>query len=308
VQGEVKVSGKVTDKTTGKPVANARVDYHPLYPNRNVERKVDGFWDPCSEATSGPDGSYVLTVLRGPGVIGVAGPKPDTYIAAQSTIKERKDFFKAPLAMDAYDDPTPAVGGNALGLPLSLDSYNAMLLLEPGEKEERLVKNVALEPARTLKGRVLGPDGQPLKGVMVVGLFQRSFDTLKDADFTVRGISPKAKRQLVFHDKDKKLGFFLKELRGDESEPLTVELQPCGSVSGRIVDGDGQPVAGLRILIGGWGGGEEATTSNEGRFLVEGLVPGLKYTVMPGTGFFILAEVTVESGKQKDAGDIKLRK
>jgi hypothetical protein len=29
---------------------------------------------------------------------------------------------------------------------------------------------------------------------------------------------------------------------------------------------------------------------------------------MPGTGFFILAEVTVESGKQKDAGDIKLRK
>jgi RNA polymerase sigma factor (sigma-70 family) len=308
VQGGVTVRGKVTDKATGKPVANARVDYHPLYPNRNVERKLEGFWHPRSETTTGPDGSYVLTVLPGPGVIGVAGPKPDAYIAAQSTIKERKDFFKVPLALDGYDDPTPAVGENALGLPLSLDSYNAMVLLEPGEKEEALVKDVALEEARTLKGRVVGPDGQPLTGVMVVGLFQRSFDTLKTAEFTVRGINSKANRQLVFHHKAKKLGFFLKELRGDASEPLTVELQPCGSASGRIVDGDGQPVPGLRISLSGWGGGEEARTDNEGRFLVEGLVPGLNYAVIPGTGFFILAEVTVESGKQKVMGDVKLRK
>src|SRR5262249_45098015 len=42
VQGLI-VRGKVTDKA-GKPVAGARVDYHPIYSNPNVNRKVEGAW------------------------------------------------------------------------------------------------------------------------------------------------------------------------------------------------------------------------------------------------------------------------
>src|SRR5262249_6260705 len=123
VQG-LMVRGTVMDKTTGKPVAQARVDYHPLYSNPNVN-KLDGFWSPRSEATTGPDGSYVLTVLPGPGVLGVIGPRPDAYMPAWVTLKERKDFFKLPLAFDREEGYlTPAVGGNAAGLPLMQDSYN----------------------------------------------------------------------------------------------------------------------------------------------------------------------------------------
>src|SRR5258706_224906 len=132
-------------------------------------------------------------------------------------MKERKEFFKAPLAMDGYDDPVPAVGGNAIGLPLSRDTYNAMVLLEPDEKDKTLV-------------------------------------------------------------------LCLKEFRGDAPEPVTVKLEPCGSASGRIVDGDGQPLVGFKFGLGGWGGSQHATTDKDGRFRVEGLIPGMSHELIPSTG------------------------
>src|SRR5262249_21040798 len=140
----------------------------------------------------------------------------------------------------------------------------------------------ALEAPRELKGRVVGPDGQPLAGATVIGLAGRGPETLKGAEFIVRGINPRATRQLFFHHKEKNLGFFVKELRGDRTEPLTVKLQPCGSASGRWVDADGQPVAGARVHVStmhGLAGGQEIITDKEGRFRIEGLVPGLEYDI-----------------------------
>ena len=188
------------------------------------------------------------------------------------------------------------------------------MLLEPDEKEEALVKDVALELPRQRKGRVVGPDGQPLTGVTVIGLdpYHATIETLKGAEFTVRGINPRANRPLAFYHKDKNLGFFLKELRGDSSEPLTVKLQLCGSASGRVVDPDGQPVAGLRLHVPGratrWlGEGRSVITDKEGRFRALGLVAGQEYWVWePGSIPRVFAQVTVEPGKHKDMGDIKM--
>jgi hypothetical protein len=135
--------------------------------------------------------------------------------------------------------------------------------------------------------------------------------TLQGAEFTVRGINPRASRWLVFHHKDRNLGFFVKELRGDASAPLIVKLQRCGSASGRIVYPDGQPAAGLRLEFQGnrgRGGTQEAVTDKEGRFRVAGLVPGLQYDVIPAKYSFIpLANVSVKPAEQKDMGDVKAR-
>src|SRR5262249_19161115 len=141
VQG-LTVRGNVTDKATGKPIANAMVDYHPLNASPYVN-KLPGLWTPRSEAVTGPDGSYALTVLPGPGAIGAAAPKPENYMPALVTPKECKEFFKTPLATFGEHVLLPAVGGNAFGVPLSQDSYNAIVLLEPSGKEESLVKNMA---------------------------------------------------------------------------------------------------------------------------------------------------------------------
>jgi hypothetical protein len=164
---------------------------------------------------------------------------------------------------------------------------------------------------------VVGPDGQPLVGVKVYGLVRFGIEILKGNEFTVRGINPRANRPLVFYHKEKNLGFFVKDLRG-EPGPLVVKLQPCGSASGRVVDQDGQPVGGLRIdvwghalrIVGEHGGGYQVvTTDKAGRFRAEGLVPGQEYIVWePGDNPShprVHATVVVESGKHKEMGDIK---
>jgi hypothetical protein len=154
---------------------------------------------------------------------------------------------------------------------------------------------------------VVGPDGEPLAGVTVYGLIRFGQETLKGAEFSVRGVNPRANRPLVFYHKAKNLGLLVKEWRSQADGPLKAQLQPCGSVSGRVME-DGQPVAGLRIDLWGMGPGgvgfhcdeKVVITDNEGRFRVEGLVPGQTYRVDP-----LRAHVAVEAGKHKDMGDLK---
>jgi hypothetical protein len=314
VRGAVTVRGKVTDKATGRPVAGARIDYLPLLGN-NTAAKMDNESYPRAGAATGADGSYALPVMRGPGVISVVGPRPDAYVRAWITHKELRAFFKAPIpdyGLPGGGDGVimVALGGQAIG-QLGVKDHHAVVLLEPGEKEKALGRDVALEPAQQRTGQVVGPDGQPITGVTARGLTSdRAEATLKGAEFTVRGINPKAPaRLLTFHHKGKNLGSFVKELPAEKDGPFIVKLQPCGSVSGRIVDSDGQPVAGFRgeFSVGHWGQ-YQFTTDKEGRFRVEGLVAGLGYSVwqsIKGGVVNIHPGTTLEPGKNKDLGDIK---
>jgi RNA polymerase sigma factor (sigma-70 family) len=304
VQG-LTVRGKVTDKATGKPVAHARVQYEPDYRNPHINTKVAGRWSPQSEATTGADGSYALTVLPGPGFLHVTAPKRDEYAPPVVTPREWKEVLKLPLPQSMA-----AIGANAAWMPFGGHRYNAMVLLNPGPKDKALVKDVALERTRERKGRVLGPDGKPLTGVTVSGLGPGG--VVKGAEFIVRGLNPRAPAgwPLIFHHKGKNLGFFLKELPAEKADPFTVQLQPCGSVSGRIVDQDGEPVAEARSSGGVAGRGWialEVTTDKNGRFHAKGLVPGLGYWILrPKVAATLLVQFKVEPGKHKDLGDIKL--
>ena len=81
----------------------------------------------------------------------------------------------------------------------------------------------------------------------------------------------------------------MKDLRNEKEKKLTIKLQPCGSASGRILSPDGQPVAGLRCFLYRHegrgiknepeGGVQSILTDKDGRFRVEGLVPGQVYRV-----------------------------
>jgi protocatechuate 3,4-dioxygenase beta subunit len=311
VQG-LTLRGKVTDRATGKPIAQARVEYYPLAFNPYVNRKIAGVWRPESQATTGPDGRYVLTVLPGQGVLIVTGPRTDAYMSSLVTPKEIKDFFKAPLFGNQL---TRDIGGFGTFLP---EHNHALLLLEPDEKGNALVKDVTLEPAKylTMKGRVIGPDGKPLTGVTAQGLTRQRFaeTTLPGAEFTVEGLDPRIKRQLIFHHKKKNLGHFFTIPIGKTPEPLIAKLQPCGTASGRLVDSSGEPIDGREVLVGGvtseqvGGGYWRITTDKKGRFRAEGLVPGFPYHVMVDKVVGrIFATAVVEPGKNKDLGDLKVK-
>ena len=65
-------------------------------------------------------------------------------------------------------------------------------------------------PGRTIAGRVVDPDGQPVRGARVAGLGfddrEPHYEVLDDAQFTVRGVSPDEPRNLLFLHPQKRLG------------------------------------------------------------------------------------------------------
>jgi hypothetical protein len=198
---------------------------------------------------------------------------------------------------------------------------------------------ITLEPAKPIPGRVLGPDGKPLGGCFVTGLtgspHHYSYETLlhENPSFRVRGLDPNRPRTIVFFHPKKKLGK-VQVVRTDQSGLLQVRLEALSSVTGCILDADGRPRPGLpvqarfsqkpedtvhvplEILFDqAWRQRLEVrgTTDAGGKFRLDGLMPGLKYTleVLEGEGggsvefLRSLESWDAESGQMKDLGDLK---
>ena len=107
-------------------------------------------------------------------------------------------------------------------------------------------------------------------------------------------------------------------LEGPQTEPITVRLQPCGFLTGRIVDAQGDPI--VKALLLGWPRNEDdpATageppkdyyfTDQHGRFRIVGLAPGLKYNIgvkeqPEGPMTPMIIDAIVKPGETKDLGD-----
>ena len=97
-----------------------------------------------------------------------------------------------------------------------------------------------------------------------------------------------------------------------------MKLQPWGTVVGRVVDEEGKPRTDVEIFStirerpdperGDLG--SKPTVDAQGRFRIEGLVPGVKYDAFgqsPSKAFGpVLKGVQVGSGEVKDLGDVML--
>jgi hypothetical protein len=202
-----------------------------------------------------------------------------------------------------------------------------------------LAWDIKLDSGRTVAGSVVGPDGKPLAGAHATGLspiFEfASFEQRKlaTAGFKVGGLAPGRPRAVLFIHQEKKLAR-LHRLKGDEKGPVTVRLEPLAALTGRLLDADGKPAAGLKVTAlmsvqredykdlpvdllydyPSWSKltNAEATTDKDGRFRVGGLVPGLKYLINVQDGSEILPAYTrevpsLEAGKAADLGDLKAR-
>jgi hypothetical protein len=303
--GGLPLRGRVTDQATGKPPRRAVVEYYPL-PSRAQGAALPGRSRrvPASSASLDPDGSYRLTVLPWPGIVLVAASPRDSYASARLDEKEMAALCKG--APDGGASAWAHIASRPTSSPARcVDRYNALALINPdGQAPGEL--NFTLHPARPLHGTVVGPDGQPLAGVKVCGLTSMpDAEVLESAAFTVEGLNPQVPRPLFFHHERNRLGKVL-TLRGEQTEALTVRLEPCGEVIGRVLDRAGKPVAGMTVWFVRPANGlsAQAKTDPQGRFRVT-LVPELEYSV-PRRLIGDFDALKVSSGQVRDLGDLRL--
>ena len=247
------VRGKITEASGGKPVAGAYVGFIGTDREALRKRNISATWD--KRVVSGADGTFQIGVPAGPGYLFVNGPTPH-YI--------------------------PRIIGSAsiqLGKPGGDPMYYhevVALNLKPEEKTKEV--SVTLRRGVTLKGRLVGPDGKPVKqAIMFCGSHPIPYEknitplTITDGRFELPGCDPERTYRLVFLatakkpqltmlgeapgsngrlwlrellDPDAKLGAAV-ELPAKEAaaRPAVVRLAPCGTAKLTFERANSKPAA-----------------------------------------------------------------
>jgi RNA polymerase sigma factor (sigma-70 family) len=317
----VPVRFRLIDKETRRPV-RARAQYTPLKTNPLYgladhegmglvpNRVFDEVHTPDAEQC------YQFTAYPGPGVIIVFGwYSGRTYLADRFTAAEKKK------GLNRID---PHLGFVDLGVG------HRFLDLAPADKP--VTFDIELDPGRTVTGSLLGPDGKPVAGATACGLtyhphhmrgnfaISRENQVLQGDTFTAVALEPEVPRTLTFVHKARKL-IGQTVLKGEKA-PLVVRLQPWGELTGRLVDAAGKPLGNVGIWLRypplpapGLNPLEKIIrTDGQGRFRVEGLLPGLEHEItLRGekrddklSAGAALQKLVVASGEVKDLGDIRV--
>jgi hypothetical protein len=307
------IRGQVSDQATGRPVPGT-IYYLPRPDNPHLKDYPGFAMISTSPTTVEPDGSFAVAAIPGRGLL------------CARAVEDR--FTRAEFAGASGETP----------VLLQFATFHAIKEVDLSEMVPLSLQcSFALDRGRTLRGRVYGPDGKPLNGAFAAGLTgaPSSIDgsppkpKLALADWTAVALKPERPRTLVFWDEEKKLGKALL-LRGDEPGPVSVRLEPLGSVAGVLVDAGGRGQADAKVkarysvkqektLAGELGKGipglippalylPEAATGQNGAFRVEGLIGGIEYDLFVQQGqesSLVAGAITVAGGEFKTLGNVK---
>ena len=94
---------------------------------------------------------------------------------------------------------------------------------------------------------VVDPDGRPVGGTKVKGVTDLFSDGIEydqpSPTIEIHALDPsKPRRVIVTHAGRHLIGTAY--LNGTEASPVTLRLQPWGTITGRIIDADGEPAPG----------------------------------------------------------------
>ncbi len=245
------------------------------------------------------DGSFRVLGLPGPGVLAVQ--YSDRYLLANQR-EDAEGTKEEHLATEPH--------------AVSAISYNAFARIDPPKGSDSVKRDVTLDPGQTITGMILDPDGRPLAGARSHGQTPWDFfghSAMTSAQFTVRGFNPHRPRPVLFLHPEKKLVGTLEPPK-DESARVTVKLMPGATVTGRLVDTDGQPRgrAELDLYFQQKNGSfahyfpERITTGADGRFRIDALLPNYDFHLRETKGYFTFGGL--RSGETKDLGDVQTQR
>jgi RNA polymerase sigma factor (sigma-70 family) len=229
----VLVRGKITEAGSGKPVKGAAVQYYPLQAdNPNFRRDLISGWQ--GTEVSKADGAFHIPVLPGKGHLLVVGPN-GRYLHEE-------------------------IGANVLfnGRPGGMRYYpDAIVKIDPPKGERVLDVAVALRRGVSVKGRLVGPKGEPVgKALLICRLhvdalspYWRFPVEVRDGKFELHGLDPEKPCPVAFLEPEKRWGTTVQLSGKDAGKEATVRLQPCGQAVARFLDAQGKPVADHRPML-----------------------------------------------------------
>jgi RNA polymerase sigma factor (sigma-70 family) len=301
----VVVRGRVTDKATGRPVTGY---LDPLvFEDNPALLEFPDYAQGRDRPRTDPDGRFELVTLPGRGLLAFKADRDD-YVNALGA--------EAIAGFDPQRAVFPTRGGGSLAI-----NYHilAEVNLDPGA--ESATVDLQVDPGRSLELSVVDPDGRPVEGLKTLGVAPMpSIEPQASSVVKVRAIDPTRPRRVYVYQFDRKL-VGSTWLKGDEVGPMTVRLVPWGTIVGRVLDPEGNPLASQAanqinpsLTTPEFEGltrpnpvNSPIRTDKDGRFRIEALVPGLRYSQTLGRsrndpGF---KDVVVAPGEVKDLGDLK---
>jgi protocatechuate 3,4-dioxygenase beta subunit len=313
------IEGKVTEQATGKPV-QARLHYLPFRTNKYAQETAPVFDRGGNTHGVGyqdryetkPAGSFRLVGLPGRAIVGVlalrASGEPYQMGVGSESIKgiNQRGHF------ETYRNP---INPGKLW-------PNVMKEIDPKPGTEVVHVDFQVRHGATVRLKVVDVAGAPVSGLKSMGRTQRGHydrDERAPSETTVVNLANGEERSVVVLHEQRKLGKIVRVHEGDDAKgPVVVALEPLASLTGRVVDHEGNPVAGANVTplplpSGDFGLRLPPVTSDaSGRFRAAELPPGCEYSLTvesPGTPrnrrFAFLKQATVKPGETTDVGEIK---
>ncbi len=309
------IRGRVTDQATGKaPPAN--VSYFAFADNPSLKEAPEfRFVSGANRIPCDREGNYRLVGFAGHGLV-----------AARAAGLEADLRYRFGVGADRITGLSTRPGADTKStVPpvFSVWNYHTLAEVNAPQGAGDVICNVQLDPGRTVKGKIVGPSGALLTGCQVSGLadFYTRWEPIKGdaSEFEVQALGEKTARYVLFlHVANELAGSTV--VGPGATGPITVKLEPWGSLSGRIVDADGQPMKGLAITCreglpradppAGSLPDDLIKVFDDGRFQAEGLIPGLKYTfsvIRVGRALGRAGrEIVLQSGETRNLGDVRI--
>jgi RNA polymerase sigma factor (sigma-70 family) len=220
----VLINGEVTVAGSDRPLPASSIQFIPV---RGSDKVLSG-WQAI--VASGDDGSFQIAVPLGKGHLLVFGPTGDYVldeIGANQLYNDRPGGYRYYAhAIIPYEvkagDPTHQVAA-------------------------------ALRPGVTIKGRVLGPEGQTVEDAFVLTTLRiEAFNPhwrgdfhvpIRDGRFELNGLGPEASTRIHLLAPENEWGASVDISGAQAGADLTIRLQPCGCATARFVGPDGRPIA-----------------------------------------------------------------
>lgn len=300
------IRGQAVDDRTGKPVRGL-VKYYAFNTKKTSTTNHFVFLYNVFERRTDREGHFEIPVLPGKGIV--------TFMAYDHTRFRRGVGAESITAKVKFDmgkikqlDTAPALIPSYCHL---LREINPQVGSEPIEIEMNLTSGV------DIPGRMIDENGDSLDGGFVSGMYYRNLESwglpIRNKQFLIQGYYPDQPRTLhAYYPQQNLIGSY--HLEGKPPAEIVIQMKPAGSVRGRLVDEVGDPVPD--VMLSGKGlplervgiQAPRLVSDKEGRFLIQGLVPGKKYTISgmsANASGHVLTDISVRASQTKDVGNIK---